>query len=128
MRISDWSSDVCSSDLTRMRLFEIEKAHPRILDKFLQILDDGVLTSGRGDRVYFSEALIIFTSNLGLYATGPDGERRANVTSDHHLEGVESQVGTELEKHLKIVFTRTQPHTPLPDTILLLNLIHNPLP
>ena len=36
---------------------EIEKAHPRILDKFLQILDDGVLTSGRGDRVYFSEAL-----------------------------------------------------------------------
>jgi len=27
---------------------EIEKAHPRILDKFLQILDDGVLTSGRG--------------------------------------------------------------------------------
>ena len=40
---------------------EIEKAHPRILDKFLQILDDGVLTSGRGDRVYFSEALIVFT-------------------------------------------------------------------
>ena len=34
---------------------EIEKAHPRILDKFLQVLDDGVLTSGRGDRVYFSE-------------------------------------------------------------------------
>jgi AAA domain (Cdc48 subfamily) len=29
---------------------EIEKTHPRILDKFLQILDDGVLTSGRGDR------------------------------------------------------------------------------
>ena len=47
---------------------EIEKAHPRILDKFLQVLDDGVLTSGRGDRVYFSEALIIFTSNLGIYS------------------------------------------------------------
>ena len=30
---------------------EIEKAHPRLLDKFLQILDDGVLTSGRGERV-----------------------------------------------------------------------------
>ncbi len=49
---------------------EIEKAHPRILDKFLQILDDGVLTSGRGDRVYFSEALIVFTSNLGIYRQG----------------------------------------------------------
>ncbi len=45
---------------------EIEKAHPRLMDKFLQILDDGVLTSGRGERVYFSESLIIFTSNLGF--------------------------------------------------------------
>lgn len=46
---------------------EIEKAHPRLLDKFLQLLDDGVLTSGRGERVYFSETIIIFTSNLGIY-------------------------------------------------------------
>lgn len=44
---------------------EIDKAHPRILDKFLQVLDDGQLTSGRGERVYFSESLIIFTSNEG---------------------------------------------------------------
>lgn len=46
---------------------EIEKAHPRILDKFLQILEDGRLTDGRGDTVYFSESVIIFTSNLGIY-------------------------------------------------------------
>jgi len=45
---------------------EIEKAHSRILDKFLQILDDGQLTSGKGERVYFSEAIIVFTSNLGM--------------------------------------------------------------
>jgi len=44
---------------------EIEKAHPRILDKFLQILDDGRLTDGSGDTVYFSESVIIFTSNIG---------------------------------------------------------------
>ena len=44
---------------------EIEKAHPRILDKFLQILDDGRLTDGGGNTVYFSESLIIFTSNIG---------------------------------------------------------------
>ena len=56
---------------------EIEKAHPRILDKFLQILDDGVLTSGRGDRVYFSESIIIFTSNLGIYSTAADGTRQS---------------------------------------------------
>ena len=44
---------------------EIEKAHPRILDKFLQILEDGRLTDGRGETAYFSEAIIVFTSNLG---------------------------------------------------------------
>lgn len=47
---------------------EIEKAHGRILDKFLQILDDGQLTSGKGERVYFSDAVIVFTSNLGMGA------------------------------------------------------------
>jgi hypothetical protein len=50
---------------------EIEKAHGKVLDKFLQILDDGQLTSGKGDRVYFSDAMIIFTSNLGMENVGP---------------------------------------------------------
>ncbi|ETI64276.1 ATPase [Sphingobium sp. C100] len=87
---------------------EIEKAHPRILDKFLQILDDGVLTSGRGDRVYFSEALIIFTSNLGIYSTGPDGLRRANVTPDQPFEDVQSRVRAEIENHFKLVLNRPE--------------------
>ncbi len=56
---------------------EIEKAHPEILDKFLQVLDDGRLTSGRGETVYFTECLIIFTSNKGLYReTYDDGAVR----------------------------------------------------
>ncbi|MDR2354354.1 MAG: AAA family ATPase [Deltaproteobacteria bacterium] len=45
---------------------EIEKGHHKIWDIFLQILDDGRLTSGRGETVYFSESLLIFTSNLGV--------------------------------------------------------------
>ena len=44
---------------------EIEKAHPRILDKFLQILEDGRLTDGRGETVMFSDTVIVFTSNIG---------------------------------------------------------------
>ncbi|HRI08478.1 MAG TPA: AAA family ATPase [Nannocystaceae bacterium] len=44
---------------------EIEKAHGRVLDKFLQILEDGRLTDGRGETAWFSESVIIFTSNLG---------------------------------------------------------------
>lgn len=87
---------------------EIEKAHPRILDKFLQILDDGVLTSGRGDRVYFSEAFIVFTSNLGIYTPGPTGERMANVTPEETFDAVKRKVRAEIEKHFKQVLNRPE--------------------
>ena len=50
---------------------EIEKAHPRVLDKFLQILEDGRLTDGRGQTVHFSETVIIFTSNIGAGNANP---------------------------------------------------------
>jgi ATP-dependent Clp protease ATP-binding subunit ClpA len=51
---------------------EIEKAHPRILDKFLQILEDGRLTDGKGDTVLFSDTVIVFTSNIGAAEVSPD--------------------------------------------------------
>lgn len=47
---------------------EIEKAakpNPRILDIFLQILEDGRLTDSKGETVYFADTIIVFTSNLG---------------------------------------------------------------
>lgn len=43
---------------------EIEKAHPQIFNSFLQILDDGRLTDGKGRLVNFKNTLIIMTSNL----------------------------------------------------------------
>ncbi|HHD11866.1 MAG TPA: ATP-dependent Clp protease ATP-binding subunit [Deltaproteobacteria bacterium] len=46
-------------------LDEIEKAHPHVLNLFLQVFDEGWLTDGRGKRVYFSDTVIIMTSNLG---------------------------------------------------------------
>jgi len=87
---------------------EIEKAHPRILDKFLQILDDGVLTSGRGDRVYFSEAFIVFTSNLGIYRTDPNGQRQLNVQPDAALDEIRRRVRGEIEQHFKVVLNRPE--------------------
>ncbi len=51
----------------RVLLFdEVEKAHPSIMDKFLQILEDGRMTDGQGQTVYFSETIIFFTSNVGV--------------------------------------------------------------
>jgi ATP-dependent Clp protease ATP-binding subunit ClpA len=44
---------------------EVEKAHPRIMDILLQMIEEGRLTDGRGNTTHFSEAVIILTSNLG---------------------------------------------------------------
>ena len=44
---------------------EIEKAHPRVVDILLQVLEEGRLTDGRGNTATFSETVIILTSNLG---------------------------------------------------------------
>jgi energy-coupling factor transporter ATP-binding protein EcfA2 len=49
---------------------EIEKANERVLDKFLQIFEDGRLTDGLGQTAYFSQTLIIFTSNIGADSVG----------------------------------------------------------
>lgn len=44
---------------------EVEKAHPRIMDILLQVIEEGRLTDGRGNTTQFSETVIILTSNLG---------------------------------------------------------------
>ncbi len=44
---------------------EVEKAHPRVLDVLLQVMEEGRLTDGQGRLTSFSEAVIIMTSNLG---------------------------------------------------------------
>jgi ATP-dependent Clp protease ATP-binding subunit ClpA len=50
---------------TVVLLDEIEKADSYVHNLFLQVFDEGWLTDGRGKKVYFSDAIIIMTSNLG---------------------------------------------------------------
>jgi hypothetical protein len=102
---------------------EIEKAHPRILDKFLQILDDGVLTSGRGERVYFSEAFLVFTSNLGIYRLDANRERVLNVTAEDGYATVESKVRSEIDRHFKVVLNRPELLNRIGDNILVFDFI-----
>lgn len=102
---------------------EIEKAHPRILDKFLQVLDDGVLTSGRGDRVYFSEAFIIFTSNLGIYSIGPSGTRVPNVSPEDPFDTVKARVRGEIETHFKVVLNRPEILNRIGENIIVFDFI-----
>lgn len=46
-------------------LDEVEKAHPDVLNLFLQIMDDGRLTDSQGRTVSFKDTIIIMTSNAG---------------------------------------------------------------
>lgn len=48
-------------------LDEIEKAHPSVLNLFLQILDEGKITDSKGNVVHFNHHIIIMTSNLGFH-------------------------------------------------------------
>jgi len=59
-------------------LDEMEKAHPRIFDLFLQVLEDGRLTDGHGRTVSFRNAVVLMTSNLGsqaIFEAGGDPDR-----------------------------------------------------
>ena len=65
---------------------EIEKAHPDVLNMFLQILDDGHLTDSQGRTVNFKETIIIMTSNAGssdnLAASVGFGANSSPTTAD----------------------------------------------
>jgi ATP-dependent Clp protease ATP-binding subunit ClpA len=104
---------------------EIEKAHPRILDKFLQVLDDGVLTSGRGDRVYFSEAFVIFTSNLGIYQTNEQGQRVLNIQPTEPLDEIRRRVRAEIDQHFKVVLNRPELLNRIGENIVIFDFIRD---
>ena len=82
-------------------LDEIEKAHSSVLKLFLQVLDDGVLTSSYGDTVSFRHTLIFMTSNLGC-----SRENIGFVNQDRSLlmEQVKSFLGVELLNRIDSVF------------------------
>jgi len=63
---------------------EVEKADPQIFNAFLQILDEGRLTDGRGRMVNFKNTIIVLTSNLGseLFRGGPDGQKRDDLVME----------------------------------------------
>ena len=87
---------------------EIEKAHPSIFDKFLQILEDGRMTDGQGNTVYFSECIIIFTSNLGIYTRNELGIKEPNVTPDMEYTEVQQKVRQAIEDYFKLELGRPE--------------------
>ncbi len=95
---------------------EIEKAHGRILDKFLQILEDGRLTDGKGETVFFSETIIIFTSNIGA----------AEVDSNMDQKEVKKQFVEKVKKHFIEKLGRPELLNRIGDNIVAFNFIDDP--
>lgn len=72
-------------------LDEVEKAHPNILNLFLQVLDEGHITDGQGRKVVFTNTIIICTSNAG---------------ADMIFKQVESNQALEKDKLLDALFEK----------------------
>jgi ATP-dependent Clp protease ATP-binding subunit ClpB len=101
-------------DPFRVILFdEIEKAHPRILDKFLQVLEDGRLTDGRGNTVHFSESVLIFTSNLGM----------SDVKPGTDYAELEPQVRSAISSYFTVKLNRPELLNRFGDNIVIFNFI-----
>lgn len=73
-------------------LDEFEKAHPEILDIFLQVFDEGHLTSNKGEEISFNHAIIIATSNAGSefiresLQTAPDNAKLHDALIEYLLQ------------------------------------------
>lgn len=87
---------------------EVEKAHPRILDMFLQILDEGRLTDSRGSTGYFSEALIIFTSNIGMISADHTQNAGMNILPSDDYKELDRKLVQAVREHFKLELNRPE--------------------
>ncbi|SHF17332.1 ATP-dependent Clp protease ATP-binding subunit ClpC [Atopostipes suicloacalis DSM 15692] len=86
-------------------LDEIEKAHPDVFNILLQVLDDGVLTDGKGRKVDFKNTIIIMSSNIGATALRDEKEvgfGAADRRFDH--DAMESKIREEMKQHFRPEF------------------------
>ncbi|GHO43122.1 ATP-dependent Clp protease ATP-binding subunit ClpC [Ktedonospora formicarum] len=86
---------------------EIEKAHPKIFDLLLQILEDGTLTDARGQTVSFKDTIIVLTSNAGVeqLTTGSMSflprQKNAEVLQHQEIERIRQRVLPALKNLLR---------------------------
>lgn len=76
---------------------EAEKAHPRVFDLLLQVLDEGRLTDSQGLQVDFTNTIVIMTSNVG-------SRQILDMTGNLSNEEMEEEIRNLLKDHLKPEF------------------------
>ena len=62
---SSFLTSVGRNPFTVVLFDEIEKAHPEVVNVFLQLLDEGVMRDDKNKEVSFRDAIVIATSNAG---------------------------------------------------------------
>jgi ATP-dependent Clp protease ATP-binding subunit ClpC len=82
---------------------EVEKAHPRVLDLFLQVFDESALTDSRGRKASFREAVIILTTNLGTAAAEKKhlGFGAGSIDGENRIEDLQARVMEEIKRDLR---------------------------
>jgi len=98
------TNQVRDNPYTVVLLDEVEKAHPDVLNLFLQVFDEGFLTDGRGRKVYFSDAVLIMTSNLGSDEFKRFTKPMGFLIDAQHLDSVKKAVLKETENHFSPEF------------------------
>ncbi|KAF0934264.1 hypothetical protein E2562_023625 [Oryza meyeriana var. granulata] len=99
---------------------EVEKADPSVFNVFLQLLDDGMLTDGKGRTVDFKNTIIIMTSNLGAehLTEGATGERTMEAARDLVMKQVQKYFRPELLHRLsEIVIFEPLSHDKLKEVV-----------
>ncbi|MFA6463421.1 MAG: AAA family ATPase [Candidatus Paceibacterota bacterium] len=82
-------------------LDEIEKAHPKVFDIFLQVLDDGRLTSGQNETVDARNSIIMATSNIGVQDIVKEFELGADLSDESFIQ---EKIIPALEKVFRLEF------------------------
>ena len=86
---------------------EIEKAHPDVFNLLLQILEDGVLTDGQGNKVKFNNTIVILTSNLGSEAMYDDDN--FGFRSEKTKKNREAEYAVQKEAAMRALKKRMRP-------------------
>ena len=81
---------------------EIEKAHPKVFETLLQVLDDGRMTDGQGRVVDFKNTLIVMTSNLGQAEILRD--LAGKEVSEQQVEETTERVTAQLKRRVAAEF------------------------
>lgn len=97
------TNQVRDNPYTVVLLDEIEKADSFVHNLFLQAFDEGWLTDGRGKKVYFSDTIVIMTSNLGAEELGRL-TRPLGFTSGEDFEPVRKNVLKAVENRFSPEF------------------------